>query len=394
MIYSSVARLVAGCVLSTLAHGYTMNLGPAAGPYQKASVFYNSSMWSWGGSVIEAPEDPTWRYHIFAAAFINNCGLSAWEYNSEVIHGVANDPAGPFTFLDVALPVWHHNPQIVRQKDGTYTIYTIAYNTTENTANCTHSDDLASLLEGGHPAEMMSLHSSSSLYGPWDLVNLNIFSGTNPSPWVNEDGSVYVASHSRAVMVSTAADWRGPYSSPVAIAQPLEADVNWEDPFLFFDAPAGVWRLLAHSYNATNHTVQVRAQGLLWLTGMCMHYQLHSDHCIAAPRLSQVPHYSRIVHATKTSSLLQVLVGATAHSTNSSLWSEWVVQPYDQPVYTTIVPFSDGSTTQLKRRERPKVLLNATTGAPAFLYTGVCPSGSDADDCFTLGVPVLGTSDE
>jgi hypothetical protein len=52
---------------------------------------------------------------LFAAAMINNCGLSAWAQNSEVIHVVANDPLGPFTFHDLALPVWHHNREL-RQK--------------------------------------------------------------------------------------------------------------------------------------------------------------------------------------------------------------------------------------------------------------------------------------
>lgn len=337
-------RALAVAAGAAAAAGFTLSLGPAAAPYKTASVYFNASLWSWGGSVIETPDDPAWKFHIFAASFVEGCGLTAWGSNSQVIHAVSNDALGPFQMMDVALPVWAHNPQVVRQKDGTYTLYSIAFNVSSPVANCTRhqaAPAAAPPLGAAHPPEMMSLHASDSVYGPWTLVAENIFTGTNPSPWVNDDGSVVVASHNAAtVVVSTAADWRGPYSTPVALVGPREPDVNWEDPFLWFDRPAGVWRLLTHAYNATNHTVQV-------------------------------------------------LLGASAQSSNASLWSTWTAAPYDAPAYTAFVNLTDGTTMQLSRRERPKLLLNATTGAPAVLYNGVCPP-HDGNGCFTLGVPVLG----
>ena len=336
-------RWLLAAAAAATARGYRMTFGPSALPL-KAQPFYNASMWSWGGSVVEAADDPQWRYHMWAAAFSEGCGLSHWESNSQVIHAVANDPLGPFAFADVVLPVWAHNPQAVRHPDGTYLLYSLGFASPVAPGNCSAAAAAAGV-RGGHPAETMVLHASASPYGPWELVNPNIFTGTNPSPYVNADGSVYVASHNGSVIVvSYAPGWRGPYSPPeIVTARPLESDVNLEDPYLWFDRPSGRWRILGHMYNATNHTVQV-------------------------------------------------LVGFSAESETADITSKWTAQAYADPVFTTAVAMSDGSTLQLSRRERPKLLLDATTGAPAVLYTGVCPKDSSSN-CFTMGVPILSTSE-
>lgn len=77
-------------------------------------------------------KDPkTGIYHAFFAAMRNvpgskgTCNLGAWTSNSEVIHAVSSSPVGPFNMQDVALPPWHHNPQVMLHPDGTWLIYTI-----------------------------------------------------------------------------------------------------------------------------------------------------------------------------------------------------------------------------------------------------------------------------
>jgi len=328
------------------AAAYSMTFGPSALPLIQ-QPYYNASMWSWGGSVVEVPGDPKNRYHMWAAAFTEGCGLSAWESNSQVIHAVSNDPLGPFAFTDVAVPVWAHNPQAVVANDGTFLLFTLGFSEAVRAANCSAAGagGAARSRLDGHPPETMTLHSSESPYGPWDLVAENIFTGTNPAPWINEDGSVYVASHNGSVItVSVASTWRGPYSSSyIVTARPLEPDVNLEDPFLWFDKAAQKWRILGHMYNATDHKVQIN-------------------------------------------------VGFTAWSANASITSAWTSQAYTAPVFLTAVGMSDGSTLRLSRRERPKLLLDAVTGAPAVLYTGVCPDDSSSN-CYTMGVPILSTSD-
>lgn len=318
---------------------YSLNLAPALAPINKASVYYNESLWSWGGSVIETPDDPQWRFHLFAATFVNGCGLSEWKSNSQVMHAVSNDPLGPFVYMDVAVPVWAHNPQVTRHTDGTYLLYSIGLLPEPTPRKC-NGDASPTAPEGS--IETMQLHYSDSVYGPWALAAANIFSGTNPAPWVNADGSVVVGSHDTRFVVSTAPHWRGPYSAPVPLFSPPAdgSGVVFEDPFLWFDAGAQVWRVLLHTYN-------------------------------------------------KSDTAHQFYVGGAAASANASLFSEWTLQPYADAVYTTFLPLSDGTNTTLHRRERPKILFNATTGAPAVLYNGVCPGSGNTNGCFTVAQAIL-----
>ena len=308
-------------------------------------------MWSWGGSVIEVANDPSWRYHLFVATFVEGCGLNYWEDNSQILHAVSNEPSGPFQHSDVAVSPWAHNPQIVQHTDGTYLLYSIGMQPQERPHNCTaHSanieeadkkDTTNNRLGSGHGAELMSLHVSDSIYGPWTLYADNIFNGTNPTPWVNADGSVYVGSHTGSTfVVSAAPHWKGPYSAPVPLFGPSVDGYVFEDPFLWFDASSRVWRVLLHQYNSSDTKHQFR-------------------------------------------------VGGTAQSANASLYSEWTLQSDSEPAFTTNVTFTDGSYQVYNRRERPKLLLNATTGQPAVLYTGVCPATGDTSACYTVGQPVL-----
>jgi hypothetical protein len=112
--------LTAFCLsLCALASGteYKLKLAPAAPLSQQ--LYRNSSLSSWGGNVLHAgDEGDIYAYHLFAAGFTNGCGLSGWESNSFVLHAVSQSPVGPFEFHDVALPVWHHNPQAIRAPDG------------------------------------------------------------------------------------------------------------------------------------------------------------------------------------------------------------------------------------------------------------------------------------
>ena len=58
-----------------------------------------------------------------ASSFINSCGFSAWEHNSEVIHSSsAAGPEGPYVGTGIASPPWTHNPTVTNV-NGTYILY-------------------------------------------------------------------------------------------------------------------------------------------------------------------------------------------------------------------------------------------------------------------------------
>lgn len=287
---------------------------------------------------------------MYAAAFVEGCGLNAWQVNSIVTHAVSHDPVSAFTFLDVALPVWHHNPQALRAVDGTYVIYTIGMSPQGPVANCSHyraseGPPPHNLTSTDHGFEVVQAWSSLSPYGPWTLLIVdpsapygelgNLINGTNPSPATLPNGTVLLASHNDGgLTLSTAPSWRGPYSRPVVVL-PYAAyndSTTFEDPFLWLGSD-GLWHVLLHQYSKTSPHPQYR-------------------------------------------------VGGYAHSLTSDPYGAWALQADATPAYTTLVQFADGTSTNFTRRERPKLLLNATSGEPEVLYTGVCPT--DGSSCWTL----------
>jgi hypothetical protein len=345
----AAAVLTAVCgAAAALPFPYVMPLLPAPPP--AVQCYKNASLSSWGGSVLEVPDDPYYRYHLYVDAFVEDCGLNAWTTNSEVAHGMSDSPLGPFTFFDVALPVYHHNAAAVRHTDGTFLLFSIGMSPEGPIANFTPADDGAPPEAPrrrlgprplSHGAELIECWYAPTPYGPWTQLvvdgSINLFNGTNPAPWVMANGTTVVGSHNnQGFTVSVAADWRGPYSEPYLLVP--YSDYNntyvFEDPYLWQDAASGgVWRLLLHQYNASNPADQVG-------------------------------------------------VGGYAVSATPDLFSAWALQPSATPAYNTTVQFADGSNLTMARRERPKLLLNATMGAPAVLYNGVCPPGTEA--CWTL----------
>ena len=155
------------------------------------------------------------------------------------------------------------------------------------------------------------------------------------------NGTVVVASHGADVVASStgAQGWRGPYAAPRRLFTP-PAPMKMEDPFMWFDAGAGVWRMLLHQYNGS------------------------------------APHP-------------QYRVGGYAQTSDGDLFGRWAVQDEATPAFTTLIPMVDGSARNYTRRERPKLLLDAG-GAPAVLYSGVCESAKQDANCYTMGVAVGG----
>jgi alpha-L-fucosidase len=306
--------------------------------------YHNSSFQSWGGNIVYLPSDPTWKYHGFFAAFINNCGLSAWGSNSVVIHAGSNSLTSGFQFIEIVLDVWHHNPQISVAPDGTFILWSIGSSPEPKIANCSkeiQEDVNSPSLQ--HGFETMELHYATSIYGPWTLLpggssgypfNSSQFNGTNPAPWFLPNGTAVVASHDAyGVTVSVADSWRGPYSLPSRLFL-WDGEYVIEDPFLWFDSVEDKWKCLFHQYNKTNTKNQIR-------------------------------------------------VGGYAESNDSNLFSTWTLQPNGTPAYNTSVLLNDGTTLVVNRRERPKLYFE--NGVPVALFTGV---QTEKGDTYSLFQPI------
>lgn len=333
------------------ASSFVVDLLPA--PPLNLTTYRNGTWSSWGGSVIYVPEDPDYKYHLFVAFFTQECGLGSWTTNSEVVHAVSvSDPLGPYAYNDVAVPVFAHNPQITRHTDGTFLLWTIGMSPQAPESNCTPKGETEPAAYDSSPrplthgAELVEQRYSKSIYGPWTSSltpdeSLNLFNGTNPSPFVLPNGTVVVASHNNCgLTLSVAANWTGPYSNPVCVVPyaqyPSVSNFTFEDPFLWFDNASDSWKVLLHSYNKSN------------------------------------PH-------------VQFGVGGYAESMTADPWGPWTLQDPSTPAYTTAVQFVDGTNETFSRRERPKVVFDSTTGKAIALITAVCPEPDGNQHCFTLG---------
>ena len=310
--------------------------------------FHNKSMWSWGGG----PLFVDGAYHLFGSAFTNGCGLGSWGSNSVAVRSTSSSLAGPYSFVEIALPHYSHNVKPIVAPDGTFLIFKIGMWPEPEPSKC--GDGALSTHDAvtfTHGAETTECWSAPSVTGPWSSVlnangglnGRNLFNSTNPAPAFDPDnsGTIYVMGHNGGEMtVSSAPSWRGPYSAPLGV---FSSDVDGyvgEDPHLWWQ---GRWRCIYHMYNKSDTAHQFR-------------------------------------------------IGGYAESTTSDIFGPWTVQANVVPAFTTdfeaYLSGSSGPTsvTTFARRERPFVF--PATGAPQMLFTGVCAKTSGSD-CFTVAAPVI-----
>lgn len=99
-------------------------------PVPDAAVFAEAGWYVWCGSMVRDEEG---LCHLYYSRWRLEHGFSAWVSHSEVAHAVADDPLGPYQFVDVALPqrgaqFWDghctHNPTVHRFGKHYYLYYT------------------------------------------------------------------------------------------------------------------------------------------------------------------------------------------------------------------------------------------------------------------------------
>ncbi len=231
---------------------------------RKTPALEMEGYWVWGSSVIQSADG---KYHIYASRFPKSLPFHpGWMVASEIVHGVSTVPEGPYEFSDVALPArgaqyWDgrstHNPRILAYKDKYYLIYMGSTHPFEEP----EYEELT--LESkwcivGRSNKRIGLAVSDSPYGPWKRLDAPLLTtkpGTfyslltsNPSPLIQEDGSVMMLFKGRAYTgndtysdmalgVAYADNIEGPYTvlnenRPIFS---VESQGEAEDPFLWKD---------------------------------------------------------------------------------------------------------------------------------------------------------------
>lgn len=230
----------------------------------RTPAFESEGYWVWGSSVVKGEDG---KYHMFVSRFPKSLPFHpGWMVASEIVHAISDTPQGPYRFSDVALPArgaqyWDgrstHNPRILKYKGKYYLIY---MGSTHPFAEPTYAELTLSSpwCTVGRANKRIGLAVSDSPYGPWKRFDEPIlktkpntfysFLTSNPSPVLQEDGSVMMIFKGRAYTpngkhsdmslgIAYAPSIEGPYTV-LNNDQPIfqvDGQGEAEDPFLWKD---------------------------------------------------------------------------------------------------------------------------------------------------------------
>lgn len=236
------------------------NLGQAP----RTPAFESEGYWVWGSSIVK---DETGKYHMFVSRFPKTLPFHpGWIVASEIVHATSDTPQGPYKFSDVALPArgaqyWDghstHNPRILKYNHKYYLIY---MGSTHPFADPTYDELTLSSpwCTVARSNKRIGLAIADSPYGPWKRLDEPIlktkpntfysYLTSNPSPIIQEDGSVMMIFKGRAhtengkysdmsLGIAYAPTIEGPYTV-LNNDQPIfqvNGQGEAEDPFLWKD---------------------------------------------------------------------------------------------------------------------------------------------------------------
>jgi len=297
-----------------------------------------ANMSSWGGGAWFA--EGAW--HLWASRLDNHCGISSYLLNSRVVHAVAPAVTGPYAEAESVVPPFAHEPVVARAPNGSFVMMTV-HGPLNGFPECVCTDGTSRGCNGCnnscHPAQPV-LSVADSPLGPWRSsqvpppVGPNSTAGhmENPSIWITDAGALY--GMGRGGMAAFASDWAN-YSTwsrapPGGKQSFISGSNDCEDPFVYQNS-RGDFHALMH--------------------------------------LLEGPHYCNGVLCN---------VGVHAWSTDAIEWY------FTGVAYTNEVNFTDGSTVQLVRRERPHLAFasRANLTPVALINSAVWPQSGDRS--FTL----------
>ncbi len=224
--------------------------------------FSQDEYWVWGSSAIKGDDG---LYHQYVSRWPKRKPFfTTWMTDSEIVHVVAKKATGPFEFSDVALTkrgpqYWDgqssHNPKIVRYKDKYALFYMGSTHPFEEFPDGKNPNRSGKHCVVARSNKRVGVAISDSPYGPWKRSDKPIletkpntfysFLTSNPSPIIEEDGSVLMMFKARAydekgrhgkmtIGVARSPGLLGPYE---VIGSPI-FDTSWgeiEDPNIWKD---------------------------------------------------------------------------------------------------------------------------------------------------------------
>ncbi|WP_299583059.1 glycoside hydrolase family protein [uncultured Sunxiuqinia sp.] len=283
--------------------------------------------WVWGSAVVKGDDS---LYHMYASRWPKkNPFHPGWMVASEIVHAVSETPEGPYEFKDIALGArgaqyWDgrsvFNPQVVKYND----LYVLFYaGTTYPFDDVTNPDTLK--LGTSYPVvarsnKRVGIATSKSPYGPWERRDTPAletkpntfysFLTSNPTPWINEDGSVILMFKSRAYRD------KYPYQSRMQIGMATAPDIN------------SVFEVVSDEPVFSEDKFGIIEDPFIWKDES-------GYHMIAKDQYGKITNHH---HA-----------GVMAHSNNGIDW-ELDKQPL---AYERVINWSDGKSIKMGQLERP-----------------------------------------
>ncbi len=196
-------------------------------PAPKHGGFAMDDYWIWCGSAIRGDDG---QYHLFASRWPKRYPFyNGYVCYSEIVRAVADNPLGPFTFVDVVVPTrdlhfWDgghtHNPTIHRI-GGRYCLFYEAITFPKGRPSDREIRNGGPMRGGSYPA--IGLCIADSLDGPWQRFDRPALAQrdgawdreivTNPAVCEAPDGRIllYYRSYDMTVGLAEADEPEGPY---------------------------------------------------------------------------------------------------------------------------------------------------------------------------------------
>eukprot|EP01084_Bolivina_argentea_P105279 188466_1 len=160
-------------------------------PANKISGYHLPNTSSWGGCILGDPQNKN-MYHMFLSEFVNNCGLSTWTTNSQIVHATStNGYNSQYTQKDVIDTPFSHEPSCAfAPNTNEYVIYYTYYNWSAHANSnynspCDECQGGVSLRCHGptpYPLYLTAMRYASSMNGPWsELIPILNAQESNPT---------------------------------------------------------------------------------------------------------------------------------------------------------------------------------------------------------------------
>lgn len=342
-------------------------------PAQLGLQLHNHDFSTWGGSV--SYDDDSRMYHMFASEIVNNCGLYSWTTNSRVVRAVSKSPLGPYQRVQVIVPVFAHDANVIRSPSGEWVLFVTALRGIKP-RDCRNgtmpeylkTDELpppkdtymlwAERPQGPWSQPVMVLNSTKYNSEYWAKHNKTAICDTNLNGIILGDSKTFVGI------------WRHCESDELLTIPHLLTASNWKDPSTYVPHVNAPLFVLEGSGAEDPSNIWITRTSDMKPGQVAFHSLFHDEQATRC-MLGACGGIGR--HAYSLSDIHGMCTGA---------WRYATVDAYDRHV-----AFANGTVLASDTRARPHVILDPGTHRPIAFSTGLKES-DESGYCWTLVAPL------